>query len=99
MDSQFLPWKFFPGVISAQSRKNNMARNETPLPKGTTMSKLAEKAIAVYDHVVRNRAKYAAAGTTVFFAGVLIARARVWNEFLDEHDLTDTFYGDPTEEI
>ena len=47
------------------------------------------------DHIRRYRGRYAAATTAVAFYAILTRPAvKQWNEFLEEHNLTDTFYSE-----
>lgn len=70
-------------------RKENTPYNETPM-KGPMMN---EKIEAARTHIRKHRAKYAAAVTLVTCLVVHRLAVNEWNEFLDEYDLTEEYYG------
>lgn len=51
-----------------------------------------EKLIAAKKHVIRNRAKYAVAGTLTVCVAIQYKAATQWNDFLKENDLFEKFY-------
>lgn len=80
-------------------RTKYKASNEIPFiqPKGKTMKNnplhtLKNKTANAMRHVHRNRAKYATLVTSVVFVKLMIAQANGWNQFLEEHGLTEEFY-------
>lgn len=50
------------------------------------------KFVNLMDHVHRNRAKYAIAGTSAMFITLMRYNAQEVNAFLEEHDLLDKYY-------
>ena len=48
----------------------------------------------VKNHIHRNRAKYAVAGTLTACLALQITAARQWNTFLDEKGLKEEYYAD-----
>lgn len=56
------------------------------------LEKLNSKKNQVQTHIVKHRAKYAAATTAAAFVTLMHQRAKDWNAFLEEHNLTDAFY-------
>lgn len=57
---------------------------------------MRDKLNSIKVHVHNHRAKYAAGAATLATATVggifVVARAKEWNEFLEEHDLYNQFY-------
>ncbi|WKW86824.1 hypothetical protein SEA_CONLEY_38 [Gordonia phage Conley] len=54
-----------------------------------------EKIVKAKKHVIKHRAKYAAATTLALCVAAHIYVASAWNEFLDENEMLDEFYADP----
>lgn len=53
---------------------------------------MLKKLDSAKNHVYRNRGKYAALATLVVCAKLQMLSAKQWNEFLEEHNLTDAYY-------
>ena len=49
------------------------------------MKTLKSAASSTKNHIVRNRAKYAVAGTTIVFLGIMYRNGQEWIAFLEEH--------------
>jgi len=56
------------------------------------MKKLAAKATSAKNHVIKHRAKYAAATTASVFVAISIRNARCLNEFFAEKGIDPTEY-------
>ena len=68
-----------------------MPYNEPQTYQGDIMN---TKITTVKNHIHRNRAKYAAAGTLIACLALQREIAKQWNEFLDEHDLKEAYWAD-----
>lgn len=54
---------------------------------------MKDKLTAVKAHILRNRAKYAIAGTATVLVGVYVRKiVPEWNEFLKEQGVYDAYY-------